>query len=131
MDFSKTGIFKVVNAQMKYSSERHAMLAKNVAHANIPGYVAEDLAAPDFSKELSKTSQGLATTHHGHMQGGSVTSSGFKKIKDSKSSLTPVKNSVVLEEQVIKMAENSMKMQEAVGVYRKFSDMIKSAIGSR
>ncbi len=69
MDLSQIPLFEALEKRMTWLSDRQSVLAENVANADTPGYVAQDLRPPDFRQILQQsTSQvALATTNPAHI----------------------------------------------------------------
>ncbi len=69
MDLSQIPLFEALTKRMTWLSDRQSVLAQNVANADTPGYVAQDLRQPDFRQILQQsTSQvALVTTEPGHI----------------------------------------------------------------
>ena len=57
MDLNKLTLFKMVDVERSYLSERQKVLAANVANANTPGFLPKDVTKPDFSREIEKDPQ--------------------------------------------------------------------------
>src|SRR5690349_5474471 len=60
MDLSRIPLFEALTKRMGWLGERQGVLAQNIANADTPGYVAKDLAPPDFSQLVAGASQRLA-----------------------------------------------------------------------
>lgn len=112
------------------------MIAQNIANANVPGYKARDLVKPRFSDSLEKVTMSTATTKlsatdPGHIQGGMSTTSFQTTTKPNSVGDESISgNSVVLEEEVMKMSKNNLEYQQTTDLYRKMLEMIKTAIGN-
>ena len=52
MDLNNLALFRMVDKQRSYLSERQKVLATNVANANTPNYLPKDIEKPDFSYEV-------------------------------------------------------------------------------
>ena len=117
---------------MKWASKRQALIAENIANADTPGFKTKDLKPLDFKSILKNTtpsaSSSLSTTNSHHMM--PARSTGGFKLDVSKSSGTSLSgNSVDLEHESIKMALTRDQHTLASTVYRKYTDMLKLAIG--
>ena len=60
MDLSQVPLFAALSKRMAWLTERQSVLAQNVANGDTPGYVAQDLPAPDFSKYLANAPSSVA-----------------------------------------------------------------------
>jgi len=132
MDFSGINLFGLVKKRMAYLSERHAVLSKNIANADTPGYKPMDLKPVDFRSMVASESSlktNLETTNPGHIKG----LSGNNRFSSQKQGTTfevkPSGNQVVVEEQMMKIAENNIDYQTATGIYKKMTEIMRVAIG--
>ena len=133
METSKPALFAAMQERMRFLGERQHVLSKNIANANTPKYKAQDLNAPDFNALVSQQSSGvhIAKTNDGHMHIPGM-SSRFELIKDSGGYETaPDGNNVVLEEQMMKVAETTMDYQTTASLYNKMAAMMKAALGKQ
>ena len=135
MGFFDLPILGALKSRMKWHSERQVVLAQNVANAETPGYGARDLKMPDFKRMLEQTpARGVSSvhapvrTHAGHM-GGLSASASFAAEKPGAFETTPEGNSVVLEDEMMKIAQNQIDHQMAVTVYARGIAMMKKAVG--
>lgn len=133
MDFSKITLFSMMKSKMSYLSERQDVLAQNIANADVPGYKAKDLGKLDFENmaQVAAHKLSLRTTEAGHIQP-KIEAPEYRAEKTRKTYETnPTKNQVVIEEQMMKVAETNMQYQATTNLYKKMSDMFKTAIGNR
>ncbi|HYC02419.1 MAG TPA: flagellar basal body rod protein FlgB [Azospirillaceae bacterium] len=130
MDLSRIGVFKLMKDKMAWNNQRQEVLAQNVANADTPGYKPRDLVEFDFRKELRDTAKlQLAGTSGSHLTGTLPDSQGFKSDKArTQYETTPAGNAVVLEEQMMKVGQNSMEYQSTVNLYRKQLALLKTAL---
>ena len=109
-------------------AERQRTIASNIANADTPGYVARDLNQPtDFAAAL-RSGGGLQMTR---TSAAHIAPSGpqarFESVRTPDSETTLDGNSVVVEEQMMKMAESRMAYDAAIGFYQKSLSMIRMA----
>lgn len=134
MDFTNIPLLSMVKTKMAYLGERQTLLAQNVSNMDTPGYVPRDLKPLDFGHILANIQKRLtpATTSPLHIPGLGGPSPRFvAEAQDPTYETKPVKNSVVLEEQMFKIADNNNQYQVVTSVYRKMGDLFRSAIGNR
>ena len=132
MGVANIPLLSQIKGRMTWLDERQRVVAQNVANSDTPGYVARDLKAPtDFAAAL-RDGGGLrmAQTSAGHMpiggpNGPPVARFTSRATPDSETTLDG--NSVVVEEQMIKMAESRMAYDAAIGLYSKSMAMIALA----
>ena len=131
-------IFAALRDKMHWHQARQTVLAQNVANADSPGYKARDIAEPDFASMLpGAASQGWmsgpARTDARHIAGFSAAfgagGSGGEAEEVSSFETTPSGNSVVLEDEMMKLAQNQIDHQIATTVYARGISMVKRAVG--
>ena len=133
-------IFAALTRRMDWLSERQRVLAQNIANADTPGYRPHDLKPLSF-RELVSTAGGEGNngklaptlTHATHQVGGKVAAKGNYRDEVQRKSYetSPSGNAVVLEEQMVKLAETELEFSAATNLYRKNLGILKAAIGRR
>ncbi len=135
MDFSQIALFQIMGVKMDYGSQRQAVLSKNIANIDTPGFRAQDLKELDFDNLAKAASKrlDLKTTSPLHFAFGTTPPSGPYAIEQQRRTYetTPVKNNVVLEEQMMKVARNQSDYQMTTQLYRKMIDIMRSTVSSR
>ena len=129
MGFADIPLLNQIKGRMTWLDSRQQVVAQNVANADTPGYVARDLKAPtDFARAL-REGGGLTMvrTSAAHLPSPNGPVARFKSDKTPDSETTLDGNSVVVEEQMLKMAESRMAYDAAIGMYTKSMDMIRLA----
>ena len=124
-------LFSMLKTRMHWLEERQKLLAENVANANTPSYRARDLKQLNFRGELEASLAGgvpLRTTEAGHI-GGSTGTEGFDQTTAGGFETTPSQNSVVLEDEMMKVAQTQLDHQTAISLYQRGIGMIKTALG--
>jgi flagellar basal-body rod protein FlgB len=132
MDFLSIPLFSTMKSKLGYHGSRQSVLAQNIANVDTPGYQARDIAKPDFSGMVSRAGGALplATTHAGHMDGGAKNAQLFAASKrPSTYERNPNGNNVVIEEEMMRAAENQAEYQQVVSLYRKSVEMFRTALG--
>jgi flagellar basal-body rod protein FlgB len=129
----KLSIFDVLARRMAWLGQREQILAQNVANADTPDYVPQDLKHGPFARLLAR---GLApvqpaATHPNHLRGAQGRAERPAESEDQRERFetAPSGNAVVLEEQLIKVAETQMDYQTMTNLYRKHMQMIRMALG--
>ncbi len=132
MDYSNITLFKMMQTKMAYHSERQDVLSENIANLDTPGYKANDLRELDFKRLVRSFTNKLKmhTTSELHNGGIRKMTDTFREEKDRDTyEIKPVKNTVVLEEQMAMVADNKMQHQLTTNLYKKTSNLFKVAIG--
>ena len=141
MDLKNISLFKTLDQKMNWLNERQKVLAQNIANANTPGYVSQDLKKVSFQSHLNDSGTAgngqsrtvMKVNQPGHMSGLGGSSSTFKIRQENSEFLetTPDGNTVDLERELSKMAEVQMEYTLATNLYKKHIGMMKSALGRR
>ncbi|MEO1199282.1 MAG: flagellar basal body rod protein FlgB [Pseudomonadota bacterium] len=125
-------IFAALKTKMRWHEARQTVLAQNIANADTPGYGAQDLRPVSFRNLLPEDSGvrrvTLAATSTGHMTSlGPVDPLRAREIDSFE--ITPEGNAVVLEEEMMKTAENQMDHQMATTLYQRGLGLLRNALG--
>lgn len=128
-------LFTLLKGRLGHLDQRQRIIGQNVANADTPGYAARDLKTFTFADAMKAKSgpTGVSTirTDAAHLQGPKTRANGPASVWSSK--LTPDSettldgNSVVLEEQMMKMAESRADYDAAVSFYQKSMNLIRMA----
>lgn len=130
MSFADVPLFGLLQQKMSWLGGRQDVLARNIANASTPGYTPQDLKETDFAAALTAASRdGLATTNARHLQGQTSIGGAYRAVAAPGSQSSPDGNSVVLEEQAMKVAQTQMAYSEAAGLYKKMIAMWRTALG--
>jgi len=139
MNFLNLPVFKAMMGQMEWLNRRQSVLSENMANSDTPGYTPNDLQKIDFG-EILKNEKSASAIHKAQLaaaehrnQGYDLTGAGrnAEEIQAKGLETSPTGNSVVLEEQLIKVSETQIQYSMLTNLYRKQADMIRMAIGRR
>jgi flagellar basal-body rod protein FlgB len=135
MSTQDIGLLQALTAKMSYLNQRQSILSQNIANANTPEYKPHDLKEVDFGAVLKDVlgEQGGAklepvTTDPKHMGGVNEIASPKNAIQKKTYETKPDGNAVVMEEQMVKSAQNTMDYNLMTTVYEKNIGMIRTAI---
>ena len=132
MDITKLPLFETMRERMAFLSARQTVLAENVANANTPGYRARDVEAPDFAAIAAGENEGNLTVTNPMQISSAGTPAGNFRIKDMPDAeSTPNGNSVVLEDQMMKVSSTQMDYATVTQLYRKALAMLRVAAGGQ
>ena len=123
-------LFDAIRGRLGWLEERQRVIAQNVANADTPGFAARDLRAPDdFAHAMMQQSQGVGmmrtSTAHMAIQPQRAVNYASMTAPDSETTLDG--NSVVVEEQMLRMVESRMAHDAAIGFYQKSLNMLRMA----
>lgn len=147
MSMADLPLLAALKVKMKWHQGRQQVLAENIANADTPDFRARDLVTPDFKSLLRHAASGPggpvsgaamapARTNSAHLSVGGLSHgrngpSAMQVKKVDSWEKTPEGNAVVLEEQMLKVAENQMDYQLATTLYARGLGLLRTAIGRR
>ena len=79
MDLNNLSIFSMAKTEMAYLTERQKVLATNIANANTPHYLPQDVEEPSFANVL-RTSLPMTLTNEKHLAGIPSGNGGFSRL---------------------------------------------------
>jgi len=133
MDLADIPLFSMLRSRLGYLNQRQQVIAENIANSDTPLYTPRDLKGFSFQASV-QANLGMAAagspavTQPGHMQGTvSKPNTPFKPQRRKDSETTLDGNSVVLEEETIKMADARMNYDAAIGFYQKSLGLLRMA----
>ncbi|MBX3483274.1 flagellar basal body rod protein FlgB [Phenylobacterium sp.] len=141
MNLADIPLFSMLRGRLGYLSERQKVIAQNVANADTARYTPEDLKPFSFDAKVAMARQGqagagpggvpmMATTQAGHMSPKNERrglGAAYKSVKTPDSETTLNGNSVVLEEEMIKMGDARMQYDAAISFYQKSMNLLRMA----
>ena len=128
---AKLGLFEVFAKRLDWLSQRQNIIAQNIAQSDTPGYVPRDLASDAFVRELRNTTVALRTakTEGTHIPGTLENGKGTPARESRKQyEAAPSGNAVVIEEQLVKMAQTQMDHATVTNLYSKYMGMFRMAL---
>ena len=131
MDLTSIPILKMVTGRMSWLTKRQEVLSQNIANADTPNYVPQDLKKQDFGSLLKPAVRRtmLHRTASGHMEAiRHPPKQRHETVRDTYE-VAPAGNSVILEEQLMKVADTQGQYRLATNLYSKHVSMLKQAIG--
>jgi flagellar basal-body rod protein FlgB len=133
MSIGDIPVLSLLKSKMKWHQARQKILAQNVANANTPGYMAQDLKAmevPPSGRARSPFAVTLERTNAAHISAPGDANARFETKTEPGWEITPSGNGVVLEEQMVKVTENQMDFQMASTLYARSLALLRTAIGN-
>jgi flagellar basal-body rod protein FlgB len=123
-------VFALSAARLAHASERNTVLARNVAHADTPGFRAQDVAAFDFGRIAAAGTVQPKATRPGHAVGPLPFGPPAAEVRDAPATdESPNGNTVSLEEQMVLAAETRGQFELAATLYAKHLSLLRTAIG--
>ncbi|MGF1455568.1 MAG: hypothetical protein ACFB6R_09350 [Alphaproteobacteria bacterium] len=132
MAFEGVPLMGMIKRKMEWLGARQQVLARNVAHADTPGYRAQDLKRPDFQRLMAGESEALPMRRSAADHMASAPSAGrFAPERVGAWETVPDGNSVTVEEQMLKVTETVGEYRLATNIYSKSVNLLRTAIGGR
>ena len=127
--FEKLQIFRMAHAMAQHAGARQAILARNIANADTPGYTARDITpfAQSYGGEAGFAPR---ATRPGHFAGGV----GFHTVEARKQqggAADPNGNSVALEQEMLKAVDAKRQHDRALAIYKSSLTVLRAATGRR
>ncbi len=133
MAISDLPMLGMLKTKMRWYQARQGVLANNVANADTPNFRPSDLKPMEASQGVRKpgiTPVATMRTNAAHLSGRPMgQGSGFEKGETKGWETTPAGNSVVLEEQMIKVSSNQFDFQMATSLYSRSLGLLRTAVG--
>lgn len=128
MSIADLPLINMLKTRMHWHHERQNVLAENVANADTPGFRARDLRAltfpPNDRVDAARTDPAhLASFEASSVAGNPARAGSFETV--------PSGNSVVLEDEMIKIGQNQSDYQAVASLYQQSLALIRSAIGKK
>ncbi len=131
MSLQDIPLFSALTERMKWLTARQKVLSQNIANSDTPNYQAKDLKPQKFKDMLARpeeTGVRLASTNANHIELEKKSDFQTNRNKDPYE-VTPTGNGVVLEEQMMSLAETQIQYQMTTSLYKKHLSMLKTALG--
>lgn len=135
---SGISILDAISAKLKHLSVRQQVVSQNIANADTPGFRARDVKTPDFSAILGETTLAgkaeigvprVAASASMARLGASPARIGEIERGDTAYEVKESGNTVILEEELMKMAQIQMDYAALTNLYRKQAGLLKIALG--
>jgi flagellar basal-body rod protein FlgB len=127
--FDDIPLMSMLKSQMGYLNQRQKVISQNVANADTPGYTPQDLKS--FDKVLATqgpaAGQALVRTNAMHIEPARLKGAVAPAVNAPDSETRMDGNSVVLEEEMMKMAESRSDYDTATTLYEQAQSMLRTA----
>jgi flagellar basal-body rod protein FlgB len=126
-------LFALLSKQSAWLGQRQAVLSRNIANADTPGFAPRDLVPFSASVRAAVARAEppeLRLTHASHREAASRQRASDAAARPAQSYETaPSGNAVVLEEEVQKLAATRLDHELALDLYGKYTKLVRTAIG--
>ncbi len=123
--FEKLELTQMAQALASHAGARMGVIARNIAHADTPGYKAQDL--PAFAEVFRTGGVDMRATRSGHFAAGSSMAQMHAAAAPGREA--PNGNTVSLEGEMVKSVEARQSHEMALAVYRATSDVVRASLG--
>ena len=124
-----SSIFTLATQHLEWLSNRQAVVARNVANANTPGYRAQDVQP--FSSLVENGGNtgtfSLSTTDPAHMSADAHSDAATRAVEGNSWEITHSGNSVTLEQELIKASDIHRSYSLDTALTRSFHQMLNMA----
>ncbi len=128
--FGNLEIFAMARDLAQHAGARQSVVARNIVHADTPGYKQRDIAG--FAESYHGTSSGfeLRQTSDRHLASFKEAETSDVRIVRS-ATATPNGNTVSLESEILKAAELRLQHDMALSIYRSGLSVVRASLGRR
>ena len=127
-------LLNAMTAKMRWHQQRQDLLAQNVANANTPNYLGQELKPFDFAQQMNGLHLDPITTdvNDGRdivasaLGGGGPADAG----QQVNFEVTPEGTGITVEDEMMKVSANQMDYQAVTTLYSKSLALIRTALGS-
>ncbi|NHN89216.1 flagellar basal body rod protein FlgB [Acetobacter conturbans] len=117
-------LFDLAQRRLSWLNRREEVVASNIANADTPHYVAQDIES--FDSAMTQASAELSTTSEKHIALGSK---GRRHVDDPSGEQSLDGNGVSLETQMQLVAETNDQQRLATNVYSAYRSMLTTVLG--
>ena len=130
MTVAQPPLISMLKTRMHWHQTRQKLLAENVSNADTPGFRPSDLREPAFRPTGAAAAIGVAVerTNPAHMAA-TASRAGEDQQPACSFEMTPSRNGVHLEDEMLKVAQNQSDYQLSASLYQKSMSMLKIAVG--
>lgn len=124
--YNSLDIFQTASAMARHAGARQAVVARNIANADTPGFQAERIAA---FKDVyqSNGSGGMRATRDGHLNAREMVNTPRELLPTGAPS--PNGNTVSIEEEMLNSVAVSREHNRALAIYRHALTVLRTSIG--
>ena len=128
--FEKIEVLRMARAMTDHAAQRQAVVARNIANADTPGFKAKDLEAFADSYQGAIGKLPLTATRAKHLAD-PFWSGGSPRFLVEEKGASPDGNTVTLEDEIARTADVRHEHEIALAVYRSGLNMLRTSLGRR
>ncbi|MCX8955035.1 FlgB family protein [Ruegeria sp. NA] len=125
--FYDLNVFKTAYAMATHAGQRQAVIARNMANADTPGYQPRDIEAFQKAFETTGHDVTMEATRPGHLHG-RMGAQNWAEVEAVPSG-DPNGNGVSLEEELLKSVEVKRQHDRALAIYKSSMDILRTSLG--
>jgi flagellar basal-body rod protein FlgB len=129
--FTSLDVFQSAQSMARHAAKQQAVVARNIAHANTPGFKAmtlEPQSANATALAMRTPAQSGRSAHFAMATPGADPSS-HKTVIDREAQISPNGNSVSIETEMLKSIDAERRHKRAMTVYRSAMTILRTSIG--
>ncbi len=124
--YQSLDLFRTAGAMASHAGARQAVVARNMANADTPGYQAQ--ALPSFRDAYrASDNAALRATRPAHI--GGVDQTGLARVRAAGAEPAPNGNAVSVEEEMLRGVEAQREHSRALAIYRHSMTVLRSVLG--
>lgn len=127
--FENLQVFRMARAMAGHAGARQALVARNMANADTPGYTARDIAPFSEIFDSDSAKFGLRATRPSHLNASEQPFAA--QVHDRAGDRDPNGNSVSLETEMMHAVAIKRQHDRALAIYKSSLGVLRSAIGKR
>lgn len=126
--FTSLDVFQSAQSMARHAAKQQSVVARNLAHANTPGFKAMTLAARIEQNQPTDLRSRNAPTRAAHFQIGAPSVEARPQIDES-GEMSPNGNTVSIEAETLKSIEAERHHKRAMTVYQSALTILRTSIG--
>ena len=128
--FENLEVFRTAHAMARHAGARQAVIARNMANADTPGYSAQDMPGFKETFEAGNRSFEARATRMSHLN--AANEARLYPVEDRAGALPdPNGNSVTVESEMMHAVNTKRQHDRALTIYRTSLGILRTAIGRR
>lgn len=125
--FNDLNVFKTAYAMATHAGQRQAVISRNMANADTPGYQPRDIEAFKTAFEKTGGDVAMSSSRATHLQGSAAGGHWAEYVASP--SGDPNGNGVSLEEEMLKAVDVKRQHDRALAIYRSSISVLRAALG--
>lgn len=124
-------LMSMLRTRMRWHNQRQSVLAENVANADTAGFRSRDLRPLALEPQQQGPNAPVRTDPRHVSRFGATAQPNLEPRRVASFETTPRGNSVVLEDEMVRIGQNAQDFQAAASLYQRGLGLLRTAIGKR